>query len=324
MVLKESDCAVQKKMLMGPTKLEKIQRAILADSKEERKRILEELVHLHKEDFKTLFKIMSGKKCIIRILDSPLNTFVSGDKAYQLKLSEKLEIPMESIEKQHASLSQYNPTLGLRGSRLDVIYPEYVQFEAKSIFIAALEAVEEGFIPLPCIQLPMISSAKEFALVKKTITEVAEETGALDKIKYQIGALIEIPRAALTADEIAKEADFLQFGLGDLTQMTCGFSSVDSQLVIDKYVKDGIYSKDPFKSLDVEGVGALMKTAIELARMENKNMIFGICGDHSYDPASIYFSQSIGVNELSCPAIKIPVAKIAAAQAAIKLSLIHI
>ena len=305
------------RMYLEPSKLNKLRKAIITDSIDERKRYLEELVQVQKEDYKKIFRLMSGKPCVIRILDPPLNSFVPGDEKSQKELAAVLEIPVEKIAQQHANLAQYNPSLGLRGSRLAVVYPEFIQFEVKSIFIAALEAVEEGLTPLPCIELPMISSAKEFTNVKKVITEIAEETGAQDKIKYQVGALIEIPRAALTTNELAKVADFLQFGSNDLTQMTCGFSHEDSQLIIDKYVENGIYFKDPFVSLDECGVGYLMKISINQAKQAKKNISIGISGSHAYDPASIKLCQKIGVTELSCLSNRVPMAKIAAAQAAL-------
>ena len=303
-------------MFNDPHKLKLIRKAILTESVDERKRVLEDLVHLLKEDFKVLFRLMSGKTSIIRILDPPLNTFVPRDAKSQAELAADLEIPMELIVKQRAKLAQYNPTLGLRGSRLAFVYPEFVQFEVKSVFMAALESIEEGVTPVPYIELPMISSSKEFTLVKKIIEEVAEETGALDKIKYKIGLLIEIPRAALAADELAKEADFMHFGSNDLTQLTCGFSQEDSQLLIEKYVDNGVYAKNPFLSLDMIGVGELMKTTIEKAKKVKRNIRFGISGTHASDPASIGLCQKMGIHEISCAPQKIPAAIVIAAQAA--------
>eukprot|EP01022_Parablepharisma_sp_SALTPOND_P014596 TRINITY_DN1_c0_g1_i1.p1 TRINITY_DN1_c0_g1~~TRINITY_DN1_c0_g1_i1.p1 ORF type:complete len:883 (-),score=117.55 TRINITY_DN1_c0_g1_i1:68-2716(-) len=302
-------------MFNDPEKLKLIRQAILSESVDERKRVLEDLVQLLKEDFKTLFRIMSGKPSIIRILDPPLNTFVPGDAKSQAELSADLEIPVEVIARQHAKLAQYNPTLGLRGSRLAFVYPELVQFEVKSVFMAALDAIEEGITPFPYIELPMISSAKEFTLVKKIIDEIAEETGASDKIKYKVGTLIEIPRAALAADELAKEADFMYFGTNDLTQLTCGFSEEDSELLIEKYVDNGVYAKNPFISLDMTGVGNLMQITIDKTKKVKKNIKFGISGAHASDPASIALCQKLGLDEISCPAQKISIAKVAAAQA---------
>ena len=305
-------------MFADPAKLKQIQRAILSDTLDERKRVLEELVTAHKEDYKALFKVISGKPCVIRILDPPLNAFVPGDSKSQTELAAALDIPIEKVIKQRAKLAQYNPTLGLRGTRLAFVYPEFVQFEVKAMFIAALESVEEGLIPLPFIELPMISSAKEFTIVKRIIEEVAQETGALDKIKYKVGLLIEIPRAALAADELAKEADFMHFGSNDLTQLTCGFSQEDSQLLIQKYVDNGVYYKNPFVSLDMIGVGELMKICIEKTKKVKKGIKFGISGSHASDPVSISLCQKMGVDEISCAASKIPVAKISAVQAALE------
>jgi pyruvate,orthophosphate dikinase len=262
---------------------------------------------------------MNGLPCIIRILDPPLHSFFPSDKESQKKLAEELRIPIELIEKQHIKMAEYNPSLGLRGSRIAVMYPEMVSFQAKSIFTAALECIEEGLQPLPCIELPMISTASEFNFIKDIIKEVAIETGASDKIRYKVGLLLEIPRAALTADEIAKEADFMHFGSNDLTQLTCGFSREDSENFIDKYIDLGVYWKNPFISVDRKGVGELMKIAISKGRKAKKSIRFGVAGRHAYDPLSIDFSQLIGIDEISCPASNIPVAKICAAQAALKL-----
>ena len=305
-------------MFNDPAKLKYIRKAILADNTDERKKVLEELEQYHKEDFKSLFKIMAGRRCIIRILDPPLNSFVPNDKAGQERLAAELGVPVEKVAQQEANLGQFNPTLGLRGSRLAAVYPEFLQFQVKSIFLAALEVIEEGFTPLPYIELPMISTVKEFLQIKHVIAEIAEETGALDKIKYKVGLLLEIPRAALTADELAHEADFIHFGTNDLTQLTCGFSREDSHAIIDRYVLSGAYAKDPFVSLDLQGVGQLMSLSVHKIRKAKKNLRIGVCGNHAADLASIDFCQQIGIDEISCVAANIPVAKIAAAQAELK------
>ncbi len=305
-------------MFNNPAKLRQIRKAILSETDDERKRVLSDLVSLHKEDFKAIFRVMSGKPCMIRILDPPLNTFVPADPKSQAALAAELDIPVETVVKHYNMLAQYNPTLGLRGSRIAFVYPEFVQFEVSSIFMAALEAVEEGIVPMLHIILPMISSAREFTLVKRIVDEVAMETGALQKIKYRVGMLIEIPRAALAADQLAREADFMHFGTNDLTQLACGFSQEDSKLLIQKYVENGVYAKDPFVTIDTTSVGELMRMSIEKARKVKKGIRFGISGLQASDPVSIGLCQKMGVNELSCLAQRVPVAKIAAAQAALE------
>ncbi len=307
-------------MFNDPARIQHIQRAILADTVDGRRRELDELVLYHKDEFKTIMKTMNGLPCIFRILDPPLNTFVPEDRAGQERLASELHVPVDVIAKKQQMLAEYNPTLGLRGSRLAVMYPEIVEFQAKAVLSAALEAVEEGMQPFPCFECPMISSVKELELVKNVIREVARETGAADKIRYKVGLLIEIPRAALTADELAKEADFMHFASNDLTQLTCGFSRADSEKFIDTYVDLGAYRKNPFQTIDLKGVGELMRIGTQKARKAKKSTRLGASGSHASDPLSIQYCQYLGLDEISCPASKIPVAKIAAAQAALKFN----
>ena len=264
--------------------------------------------------------MMNGLPCIIRILDPPLHSFIPSDPKEQQKLAAELHVPIETIVQQNIRLAENNPMLGLRGSRLAVMYPEFVEFQAKAVLIAALECIEEGFQPVVCFECPMISSVKELVFIKRLIAEMARETGAADKIRYKVGLLIEIPRAALTADELAKEADFMHFGSTYLTQLSCGFSVEDSEKFIDTYVNLGVYWKNPFVTLDMKGVGELMKIGFEKAKKAKKGIRIGASGGHAHDPISVEFYQKLGISELCCPASKIPVAKIAATQAALKLN----
>jgi pyruvate, orthophosphate dikinase len=208
--------------------------------------------------------------------------------------------------------------LGFRGCRLAIAYPEIAQMQARAILEAALECKAEGIAAIPQIEVALVGNVKEFAIVKAIIKSVASELGADGKVDYQIGTMIEVPRAAITADEIATEADFMSFGTNDLTQMGCGFSRDDSAKFLKPYVEQGVYARDPFQAIDREGVGKLMQVCVEKARNVKPELEFGICGEHGGEPTSVEFCHMIGLNDVSCSPYRVPIARLAAAQAALR------
>jgi len=215
-------------------------------------------------------------------------------------------------------MHEFNPMLGFRGCRLGVSYPEINAMQVRAIFKAALKAKEKGLKPVPLIEVPLVGNVKEFKLIKDIIEKEAESLEVKGKVDYQIGTMIEVPRSAITADEIAKEADFMSFGTNDLTQMGCGFSRDDSGKFLPNYVSESIYERDPFQTIDQTGVGELMKICIEKARSVKPKIEIGICGEHGGEPSSIEFCHRIGLDDVSCSPFRVPIARLAAAQAAIK------
>ncbi|MBN2043257.1 MAG: pyruvate, phosphate dikinase [Candidatus Aenigmarchaeota archaeon] len=305
-------------MFFKPERIMAMREMILADNLDGRKRALDKILPYQKEDFRGLFKVMGGLPIIIRLLDPPLHEFLPSEDRDITEVAESMGVSPEKIRDTIKNLHELNPMLGFRGCRLTVKYPEITEMQARAIFEAALEAKEEGHDPKPEIEVPLIGNVREFSLVRKIIDGVAEDIGIRDKIKYKVGTMIEVPRAALTADEIAKEADFMSFGTNDLTQMGCGFSRDDSGKFLGLYVEKGLYEMDPFQSIDQEGVGKLMRICIDNARKTNPKIEIGICGEHGGEPESVKFCHKIGLNDVSCSPFRVPIARLAAAQAAIE------
>jgi pyruvate,orthophosphate dikinase len=291
---------------------------ILADKEEDRKKALNKLLPLQRSDFEGIFKIMNNLPVIIRFLDPPLHEFLPKEEQDILKLSKETGISAEKIKQRNSELHEFNPMLGFRGCRLGIVYPEISEMQTRAVFEAALNAKKQGFNAIPEIELPNIISVKEFKLLKESIEKTAVETGAKGKINYKIGTMIEFPRAALTADELAKEAEFMSFGTNDLTQTTLGFSRDDAGRFIPCYVSKSIFEKDPFQTLDQEGVGKIMKIAITKARSIKHDLDIGICGEHGGDPASVKFCHKIGLSNVSCSPYRVPIAILSAAQAVIE------
>jgi len=233
-------------------------------------------------------------------------------------LASELGISEQKLRSIISSLHEFNPMLGFRGCRLGIQYPEITSMQAKAIFLAALEAQKEGIKPVPWIEIPIVGALKEFLLMKSLVEKEALALNLKGKLDYKIGTMIEVPRACMIAGQLAKEADFFSFGTNDLTQMSCGLSRDDSGKFLKKYVEQGIFEKDPFQSIDTEGVGGFMKMAIEKARSAKPKLEIGICGEHGGDPASIEFCHKIGLNDVSCSPYRVPIARLAAAQAAIR------
>lgn len=269
-----------------------------------------------RSDFEGIMRVMSGKPVIIRLLDPPLHEFLPHEEREQILLaSEIANGNLQKIKDKVESLSEFNPMLGFRGCRLGIVYPEINAMQIRAIFQAALQLKNEGKDPRPYIEIPLAGNVKEFIPIKNIVTKIAKETGAEGRIPYHVGTMIEVPRAALRANEFAAEADFMSFGTNDLTQMTCGFSRDDSATFLKHYVGKKIYSQDPFQAIDQEGVGRLMRICISLARSVKPNIDIGICGEHAGEASSVEFCYRIGLDNVSCSPYRVPVAILASAQA---------
>ena len=294
---------------------------ILAKNEKGRRVALEKLLPYQRNDFKAMFTVLRDRPVTIRLLDPPLHEFLPKTDADVKQLSKESGVSEERIVERVDALREFNPMLGDRGCRLAVEYPEIAEMQTEAIISAAIEVTNELEVEIvPEIMIPLVGTAKELAFVKNIVDNAARNTMEKmgRKIEYQVGTMIEIPRAALTADEIAKYAEFFSFGTNDLTQMTYGFSRDDTADLIDKYVDEGILENDPFKTIDVIGVGRLMKYAVQYGRKARPNLKLGICGEHGGEPKSIEFCNKIGLNYVSCSPYRVPVARLAAAQAAIK------
>lgn len=291
---------------------------ILSDSEEERRKALDKLLPLQKSDFEEIFKVMDGKPVIIRLLDPPLHEFLPKEKHEIEELSKKINISPEKIELKIKDLHEQNPMLGFRGCRLGVVYPEISEMQAKAIIGAALNCQNEGIKVIPEIEVPNIISQKEFKIIKNVIDSAALEIDKDKKVEYKVGTMIEFPRAALIADELAEVAEFMSFGTNDLTQTTLGFSRDDAGKFISSYLDKDIFEKDPFQTIDRDGVGKVMKIAVEKARSVKDDMDIGICGEHGGDPSSVEFCHEIGLSNVSCSPFRVPIAILSAAQSSIK------
>ncbi|KAA0006514.1 MAG: pyruvate, phosphate dikinase [Thermoplasmata archaeon] len=304
-------------MFFKEERIRAIREMILADSKEERKKALSKIEPYQKEDFKEIFRVMNGLPVTIRLLDPPLHEFLPKEEKEIKELASFLGVDESSVREKIENISEFNPMLGFRGCRLGVKYPEINEMQARAIFKAMIESKKEGIKAIPEIEVPLVGDVKELVMIKKIIEKAAEELN-VKRDEYKIGTMIEVPRAALTSDEIAREADFFSFGTNDLTQLTCGFSRDDAGKFLPLYVEKGIYEKDPFQSIDKKGVGSIMKICVEKARNVKQNIEIGICGEHGGDPDSIEFCHKIGLNSISCSPYRVPVAIISAAQASLR------
>ena len=286
---------------------------------ESREAALEKILPYQREDFEGLFKAMDGKCVIIRFLDPPLHEFLPKTEEEMRPLAESLGITYETLKNKVDSLKEFNPMMGHRGCRLAVTYPEIARMQTRAVIEAAINVQKEGITSHPEIMIPLIGTVKELQFVKKivvdTAKEVMEEAGVT--VDYKVGTMIEIPRAALLADKIAEEAEFFSFGTNDLTQMTFGYSRDDASKFLADYYQKGILDQDPFASIDQDGVGKLIEIAATLGREARPDLELGICGEHGGDPKSIDFCHRVGLNYVSCSPFRVPVARLAAAQAAI-------
>ena len=307
-------------MFFDAERIPKIRKMILSKTVEEREAALNELIVFQKADFKAMYEALEERPMTVRYLDPPLHEFVPTEEEDIIALAKDMNLSVEEVKATCASLHEFNPMMGHRGCRLAVTYPEIARMQTRAIMEAAIEVKnEKGYNIVPELMIPLVGEKKELKFVK----DVVEETCELVKkemnsdIKYIIGTMIEIPRAALTADEIAKEAAFFSFGTNDLTQMTFGFSRDDAGKFLDSYYKAKIYESDPFARLDQNGVGQLVKMAVEKGKQTRPDIKLGICGEHGGDPSSVEFCHKVGLNYVSCSPFRVPIARLAAAQAAI-------
>ena len=308
-------------MFFDENRIPAIRRMIVADTESERREALDALLPYQKNDFKGIYEVMEVNPVTIRLLDPPLHEFLPHTDAEIRNLADKIGVSYEKLLRRTEELHENNPMLGHRGCRLAISYPEIAQMQTRAIMEAAIEVSEEkGFDIVPEIMIPLTSSAKEMAYIKDIVAQEAEKCKAekSSDIKYVIGTMIETPRAALTADEIAESAEFFSFGTNDMTQMTYGFSRDDTAKIIETYIEKNIFEEDIFRSIDEKGVGKLLDIAVKLGRQTRSDLKIGICGEHGGDPRSIEFCHKLGLNYVSCSPYRVPIARIAAAQAAIK------
>ena len=311
-------------MFFDPARIGAVRQMIMAQDERGRRAALAKLLPFQRDDFRDLFRIMAGLPCTIRLLDPPLHEFLPHQEAELADVAAGLGEELEVIRRRADELKEANPMLGHRGCRLGISYPEIYEMQARAIFEGAIAATEEGgAAPVPEIMIPLVATKRELEITRAQVDRVAEavfkETGK--SIEYSVGTMIELPRAALTADKIAEVADFFSFGTNDLTQTAFGLSRDDAGKFLPSYVDQGILPKDPFVSIDVEGVGALVRIAVEKGRHTKNNLKMGICGEHGGDPASIAFCEDAGLDYVSCSPYRVPVARLAAAQAALGVGL---
>ncbi len=307
-------------MFFEPERIPKIRKMILSSTVEAREEALSELIPFQKGDFKELYEVMEGRPVTIRFLDPPLHEFVPTDEKDIEDLARDMNLTVEEVKSTCDSLHEFNPMMGHRGCRLSVTYPEIARMQTRAVMEAAIEVKEEkGYNIEPEIMIPLVGDKKELKYVKEVVVAVAEEVKKEKNsdIVYHVGTMIEIPRAALLADEVAEEAEFFSFGTNDLTQMTFGFSRDDAGKFLASYYKSKIYESDPFAKLDQNGVGQLVKMAAEKGRTTRPDLKLGICGEHGGDPSSVEFCHKVGLNYVSCSPFRVPIARLAAAQAAI-------
>ena len=295
-------------------------RMITAETVEARKEALEKILPYQRSDFRELFKAMEIYPVTIRFLDPPLHEFLPHTDDEIRPLAESLGMTFDALKARVESLKEFNPMMGHRGCRLAVTYPEIAEMQTRAVIEAAIAANQEGQNVIPEIMIPLVGDIKELQYVKKVVTDTADsiikEAGV--DLPYKVGTMIEIPRAALTADKIAEEAEFFSFGTNDLTQMTYGFSRDDAAKFLDDYYSKQIFEADPFAKVDQEGVGQLMKIAVEKGRQTRPDIKLGICGEHGGEASSVEFCHRLGLSYVSCSPFRVPLARLAAAQAAVK------
>ncbi len=295
-----------------------MRKMILAETEADRKKALKPLLALQRKDFEGIFKALKGKPATIRFLDPPLHEFVPHDTKGQAAMAKAMKITPKQVKDKVESLHEFNPMLGHRGCRLGIYYPEITATQARAVFEAAWKVKGSK----PEIMIPLVGNVKEFTHQKQLVLAVLADIMKEKKAKkvpfdYKIGTMIEVPRGAVTADQIAEEAEFFSFGTNDLTQMGCGFSRDDAAKFLNQYVELGIYDVDPFQTLDRDGVGELVRIAVEKGRKTRPNIKLGICGEHGGDPDSVEFCHILGLDYVSCSPYRVPIARLAAAQAAI-------
>ncbi|MCB5224498.1 MAG: pyruvate, phosphate dikinase [Candidatus Cloacimonadaceae bacterium] len=307
-------------MFFEGDRIKAMREMILADTEQGRRKALDKLMPMQRSDFEGIFEVMDGLPVTIRLLDPPLHEFVPQEEAQQQELAQELGISLQKVKERVSSLHELNPMLGHRGCRLGNTYPEITETQARAIIEAALNVKAKGFNVLPEIMVPLIGTEAEFKLQEKIIRETAEKVFAEkgDRLDYLVGTMIEIPRACLMADKVAESAEFFSFGTNDLTQMTFGYSRDDAGVFLPIYKAKGILKHDPFEILDQEGVGQLVDLAVERGRQGRADLKVGICGEHGGEPSSVEFCHRVGMNYVSCSPYRVPIARLAAAMAALR------
>ena len=307
-------------MFFEADRLTLMREMIFADNRDERRAVLDRLLPMQRSDFLELFTLMDGLPVCIRLFDPPLHEFLPNDREGMHNLAEALDLPLSRVISRIETLAEYNPMLGMRGVRVGVTVPEIYEMQARAIFEATVEANKNGIPVIPEIMIPLVSAKREVELVRARIDGIASTVRAetTTEFDYRLGIMVETPRAALRADDIASSSAFLSFGTNDLTQMTYGLSRDDAGRFMSDYVKQGVFPEDPFHTLDIDGVGELLKMGVTRARNVKRDIILSICGEHGGSPESIGFCRKIGMDYVSCSPFRVPVAKLAAAQLAIK------
>ena len=307
-------------MFFAEDRIKAVREMILADDVDGRKKALVKLLPYQKEDFIGILKAMEGLPVTIRFLDPPLHEFLPTEAKDIQALATEMNLSLEAITARITALHEFNPMLGHRGCRLAVTYPEIAEMQTEAVISAACELKKAGVDAKPEIMIPLVGFKTELDFNTEIVRRVAQET--MDKygvqIDYKLGTMIEVPRGAITADKIAETAEFFSFGTNDLTQMTLGFSRDDAGSFIKDYVTKNIFEKDPFQTLDVDGVGQLVQMAVDKGRATRPDIKLGICGEHGGDPESINFCHKVGLNYVSCSPFRVPIARLAAAHAALK------
>jgi len=307
-------------MFFEESRIKAVREMIVAETKEDREKALAKLLPMQRGDFYSLFSIMKGMPVTIRFLDPPLHEFLPKEEADIKEIAKEIGVTVEKLKAKIEELHEFNPMLGHRGCRLGIAFPEITEMQSRAVFEAAAQIIKEGKSVVPEVMIPLVGKDLEFLHQKKIVDEIAQKVMLEKNVKfeYKVGTMIEVPRGAITADRLAKDAEFFSFGTNDLTQMGCGFSRDDSAKFLKQYIELGIYKRDPFETLDQEGVGELMKIAIEKAKPVRPNIKLGICGEHGGDPDTIEFCHKIGLTYVSCSPFRVPIARLAAAQAAVK------
>ena len=306
-------------MFFEGDRIDAMREMILAEKTEDRKKALAKLLPYQRDDFAGIFRALKGYPVTIRFLDPPLHEFLPHDHAAQNLLAQKLGVSVDKVSQRVHQLHEFNPMLGFRGCRLGIGYPEISEMQSRAVFEAAAQVMKEGIKVKPEVMIPLVGFKKELDLQVEIVHRVAAEVMAEKKVKltYSVGTMIEIPRGALTADEVAQTAQFFSFGTSDLTQTCLGMSRDDSGSFLPHYAELEIVKKNPFATIDQTGVGALMKIAVEKGRATRPDLKIGICGEHGGDPESVKFCHRLGLNYVSCSPFRVPVARLAAAQAAV-------
>ena len=308
-------------MFFEGDRIDAMREMILAETEEARKAALAKLLPYQREDFAGIFRALKGYPATIRFLDPPLHEFLPHTKEQQAELAKKIGVPAARIQQRVEQLHEFNPMLGFRGCRLGIGYPEISAMQARAVFEAAAQVQKEGIKVRPEVMIPLVGFKKELDLQIEVVHQAAREVQAEQKVKlnYMVGTMIEIPRGALTADEIAESAEFFSFGTNDLTQTALGMSRDDSGSFLPQYAELEIVKKNPFATIDTTGVGQLVEIAVAKGRAARPNLKLGICGEHGGDPASIFFFDKVGLDYVSCSPYRVPVARLAAAQAALQV-----